>query len=152
MAFRFRLASVLRQKKRIEDQRALVLATAASRRDAVAAEHGDLRRQTETYRQALVAAATRGTTGVELRVMAESAHGAWRRARASADRLAVEASNVDVARRELVTAARERHVMEHLEEIHRADFAHRSRLTEQRQLDDLAATYHRWRRDGEWRR
>lgn len=148
MAFRFRLQPVLRLRQRVEDERALTLATAVRSRDATAGRLGHLKRETAAGRAALLAAGAHGTTGADLRALAASVTVAWRGTCAAADRLVAEESRVVEARAAVTDAARDRRALERLEAIQRGAHAARLRHHEQRQLDDLAAIYHRRRHAG----
>jgi flagellar export protein FliJ len=149
MAFRFRLASVLRLRKRVEDVHKLGLAAAARQRDAAARGRAALVRHTATCRDGLFLAGQAGSTGGTLRALADAVDESSRWTAVAADRLAVEESHVVEARADLTKAAQERRTIERLGEIGRALYDQQSRETEQRQLDDLASVYHRWRQTEE---
>lgn len=145
MAFRFRLAPVLRLRKRVEDVRKLGLAAAARTRDAAARRRGELERHTATCRDTLFVTGRAGATGGALRSLADAVDASSRWTAAAGERLASEESRVVAARKDLTKAAQERRTIERLGEIGRALWERESRGVEQRQLDDLAAVYHRWR-------
>lgn len=145
MAFRFRLAPVLRLRKRVEDVRKLGLAAAARERDAAARRREALARHTATCRDTLFVTGQDGATGGALRSLADAVDESSRWTAVAADRLATEESRVVAARDDLTKAALERRTIERLAEIGRALYEQESREAEQRQLDDLASVYHRWR-------
>lgn len=145
MAFTFRLAPVLRLRKRIEDVKKLGLAAAARTRDAAARRRDELARHTVTCRDTLFGAGQQGATGAALRVLADAVDASSRWTAVAAERVLTEESRVVAARDDLTKAARERRTIERLGEIGRALWEQELRETEQRQLDDLASVYHRWR-------
>lgn len=145
MAFRFRLAPVLRLRKRVEDARKLGLAAAARTRDTAARRRDELERHTATCRDTLFVTGQEGATGGALRSLADAVDASSRWTAAAGERLASEESRVVAAREDLTKAAQERRTIERLGEIGRALWERESREVEQRQLDDLASVYHRWR-------
>ena len=136
---------MLRLRKRVEDARKLGLAAAARTRDAAVRRHDALERHTATCRDTLYLTGQEGATGAALSSLAEAVDQSSQWTAAAADRLAAEESRVVSARGELTKAAQERRTIERLAEIGRALWEQESRETEQRQLDDLASVYHRWR-------
>jgi flagellar export protein FliJ len=146
MPFRFRLAPVLRLRKRVEDAAALELARAERRREAAAARLAETRREEEACRRDLGHTAARGATGMDLQQLAsavESLRAAGARAAAV---LGAEQARVDEARGALVQASQARRALERLEDTARAAHAHRIEAMERRQTDDIGTVGHLWRR------
>lgn len=148
MAFRFRLAPILRYRKRCEDEHALGLARALRRREAAERELVMRRREIEAGREALVAAGVGGAPGMALHLLADTVARASRWAAAAGNRLAGEQARVDRARQDLVEASRGRRILERLETTQRGLYRRRDESREQRQLDDVASRYHLWRNAG----
>ena len=141
--FAFRLARVLRHRKRLEDSRALAVREAIDRHEAARAREATLEHAAEQARVALSADCAAGVSGAALRLSADGAHDLHGRARAAAILTSAEAARVEARRAELVDAARARRALERLEEMQRAAWqAHRIRF-DQRVTDDIATTRHR---------
>ena len=147
MAFRFRLDTVLRHRKRTEDAAALDLARARQQleaiRDRLAALHAD----TEECRRQLTIAAARGATGMELSRLAFTVERLQIRSSACTTELAAQQKRVDEARDALVKASRAHRILEKLESSARRTHRTRVEKLEQRDIDELASTGFVSRRD-----
>ncbi len=141
MAFRFRLDPVLHHRERIEDERAVALSEASRRWEAIARLLDTLRAQAAAAREQLAEAGTRGSTGGELRKIAEVVAACHRRAVIVAGELTAAQAQLEAARERLVAASRDRRVLERLAGIqldgHRREVDERS----QAELDDVALRY-----------
>lgn len=146
MAKPFRLDPVLRQKKRVEDERASRLAAAARSRDAAARRVDELTAETAALTDALATAGQEGASGAELSTQAEVAERSSRWAKAAAVQLTAEQAEVEQRRLALVRASQDRRLLERLREIRREEAARRGRRLEQGELDDLASVNQLWRR------
>lgn len=148
MGFRFRLAAVLRHRRRVEEIRALALAGTRRQHGATAARLAAVEDALASGRGALLDAGRRGTTGAELARLADGVATERRRALATADRLRADEAAVETARADLVVAARDHRLVQRLEQLGRA--RHRAALdaAARRELDDIAGAYHLWRRRG----
>lgn len=141
MAFRFRLDPVLRYRKRLEDERAGALSEVSRRRETIARLLDTLRAQAAVAREELVAAGLRGSSGGELRLLAETVAAWHRRAAIVASELTAAQARLEAARARLLEASRDRRVLERLAETqldrHRRGLEARS----QTELDDVAGRY-----------
>jgi flagellar export protein FliJ len=143
--FAFRLARVLRHRRRLEDARALAVRQAIERHESARARQLSVEVAAEHARAALSADCASGVTGAALRMHAESVRDLHGRARAAAILTAAEATRVEERRAELVDAAQARRALERLEEIQRAAWRAEVDRTDQRITDDVATTRHRRR-------
>jgi flagellar export protein FliJ len=149
MAFRFRLASILRHRRRLEHGRALALAGASQHRDAIARRLSELNRQLVACRESLVTAGRHGTAAHSFLVIADVAEGLARWVRETGQRLAAAQGRVAAARAALVEAVQGRRVLERREDLQRIAYERRARTLEQRQVDEIAGLYdRRHRADG----
>lgn len=146
MAFHFRLAPLLRHRKRAEEEGTLALAWALRRRDAAAGRLAALRHETQTGREALAEAVAHGITATELRGMAEAIAALSRGAMRAEGELVAERTRAEQARVDLVRAAQERRLLERLETIQRDGYRRRLATEAQRQLDDVASVHRLWQR------
>lgn len=139
MAFDFRLRAVLRVKQRVEDQRAQVVAEAV--RQATAAAHAleEAAARCLAARDAVTRASRAGSTGAELRALAQDAETARAEVHTLAERVAVADVAVATARRALLQAAQDRRGLERLQALHRAAWLSAAHGREQRGLDDVAS-------------
>jgi flagellar FliJ protein len=141
-AFVFRLARILRHRRRIEDARALAVRQAIERHETARARQATLEVAAERARVALSGDCATGLSGASLRARADGVRDLHGRARAAAILTTAEASRVEERRTELVEAARERRALERLEEIQRAAWQAALRRADQRTTDDIATTRH----------
>jgi flagellar export protein FliJ len=146
MAFRFRLAPVLRYRKRLEDTAALELARAEQQHEAVRVRLVQLRAEEAACRRDLGLTAERGATGMELDGLARAVESLRSRSLRGEAALAGERQRVEEAHRALVDASRARRILERLEDAARAAHARRIELIERRQTDDIGTVGHSWRR------
>jgi flagellar FliJ protein len=139
VGFRFRLAPLLRHRERTEDHRALALARAVERREAVARRVATLSAEIREARGTLTGALLRGVAGVELRGLVAATEVLARRAARAREALGQADADVARAREALVEAARARRALERLSarqhEAYRTDLERRGH----RELDDLAS-------------
>ncbi len=142
----FRLDPVLRQRKRVEEERAAELAVTTRRRDAAAERLEAQTVETVTLTGEVTAAGLEGATGGELAARAELAERSSRWTGAAAAQLATEETEVDARRTALVHAAQDRRLLERLREIRREEAARQRQQREQREYDDLASANRLWRR------
>ena len=140
--FSFRLARVLRHRRRLEDARALAVREAIDRHETARAREATLERAAEQARETLRTDCAAGTTGAALRLTADGVTDLHGRARAAAILTAAEAARVEEKRVELVDAARARRALERLEEMQRAAWQAERLRTDQRTTDDIATTRH----------
>jgi flagellar export protein FliJ len=146
MAFHFRLEPVLRYRQRVEDAAALDLVRAQQRLEAISRKLAQARDEMAACTRALVAAAARGTTGMELGHLAHSVETLDRHSAVTTAELGAQRERVEQARGGLVEAARSRQVLTRLGESHRTAYARRLDVLERRQADDVAAANYLWRR------
>ena len=140
--FAFRLARLLRHRRRLEDARALAVRQAIDRHEHARTRQVSVELAAERAREALNAECGSGVTGAALRAHADGVHDLHGRARAAAILTAAEASRIAERRAELVEAARARRALERLEEIQRAAWRAEVARTDQRTTDDVATTRH----------
>lgn len=136
--FIFRLAPVLRHRRRTEDARAREMRRATERLESARVRQNGLERETEAARAALAVEAVTGITGSALRMRADGVRDAISRACAAAAVTTTEAARVEERRAELVEAARARRILERLEDVRRSAWHAEIRRAEQRENDDLA--------------
>jgi flagellar FliJ protein len=141
-AFVFRLARILRHRRRIEDARALAVRRAIERHETARARQATLEVAAERARAALTGDCAIGLSGASLRARADGVRDLHGRARAAAILTTAEASRAEERRAELVEAARERRALERLEEIQRAAWQAELTRADQRTTDDIATTRH----------
>jgi flagellar export protein FliJ len=143
--FRFRLATVLRQRRHLRDRRALELAHAAASATAAAAALGARERALAASREALGAAGRRGVPGADLAGLGQVVEHAGRLVGTARARLETAVAETDAARRQLVGADRDLRAVTRLHEL--ALEAHRRELDrrEAKRLDEVASIQH-WRR------
>lgn len=139
MAFRFRLAQVHRLRKRIEDERALALAQARRSGAALAGRLARLRSDAVSAGGALVTASTRGTSGAELRRLADVVAACRHAAATAVEELALAQARLEAARRRLEAAARDRRVLERLSELQRDVHRRRLEARSQAELDEIGS-------------
>jgi len=145
MAFRFRLAPVLRQRRWAEDMAALDFAhaqrllAAAQRRLAV------VRAEVLASQQALAGAAGRGSTGVEIGRLARTIDELHASSLLAAAETAGQRERVERARAKLARATHARQVLQQLEDGARAAHARHIATLEQRMTEDVAAAGQIWR-------
>lgn len=146
MAFRFRLASVLRYRRHVEDVRGLALARAARERDEMARRLAGLRDDAAAARRSLIALARAGVEASRIQLLAAEVVLAERLAAAAALDLAQREADLLRARAALIEASRDRQMLEQLERTQRE--AHHERIDDAhaRELDDVASRYHERRR------
>ena len=140
--FAFRLARLLRHRRRIEDARALAVRQAIERHESARTRQMSLELAAEHARAGLNAECATGATGATLRAYADGVDDLHGRARAAAILTAAEASRIEERRAELVEAARARRALERLEEIQRAAWRAEIARADQRTTDDIATTRH----------
>ena len=140
--FAFRLARILRHRRRLEDARALAVRQAIERHASARTRQASLERAAEQARDALNADFAAGGTGADLRAHADGVVDLHGRARAAAILTAAEATRIEERRAELIEAARARRALERLEEIQRAAWQAEAARTDQRITDDVATTRH----------
>jgi flagellar FliJ protein len=145
MLFRFRLAPVLRHRKRLEDAAALDLAQAQQRLEAISRQLTRTRDEMAARTRALAARAARGTTGMELEHLARDVQTLGLRSEISAAEAAEQRGRTQQARESLVEASRSRQVLERLEDSQRAAHARQLDVVERRQTDDVTAANYLWR-------
>jgi len=145
MLFRFRLAPVLRHRKRLEDAAALDLAHAQRRLEAISRQLTRTRDEMAARTRALAARAARGTTGMELERLARDVQtlGSW--SEISTAEITEQHGRTRQARESLIEASRARQVLERLEETQRSAHARELDVMERRQMDDVTAANHLWR-------
>jgi flagellar export protein FliJ len=143
VSFVFRLGSVLRHRRRVEDVRALALALARTHEARAAQALGAAQEGARAAQGALGDAAFIGTTGAALGELARGVEDGRRRAEAAARDLAVTEARSEATRVELVEAARARRTLERLEEVQRAAHRREVDVREQRMVDEVAAIAHR---------
>ena len=141
-AFVFRLARILRHRRRIEDARALAVRQAIERHETARARQVTLELAAVHARATLTADCAAGLSGAWLRVHADGVRDLHGRARAAAILTAAEASRVEERRAELVEAARARRALERLEEIQRTGWQAERARADQRTTDEIATTRH----------
>jgi flagellar export protein FliJ len=146
MAFHFRLALVLHHRQRVEDTAALDLARAQQRLEAISRQLAQARDKMAACTRALVAAAARGTTGMELGHLAHEVETLNRRSTLTAVELDAQRERTEQARAGLIEAARSRQVLERLGESQRAAHARWLDGLERREADDVTAANFFWRR------
>jgi flagellar export protein FliJ len=142
VAFRFRLAAVLRHRRHVEDLRGQELARALRGRDQVLAQLAALRAEAAGHRSALAARGRAGTDGATLASAASTIELLDRLATAAARELAAAEAALAVARRALVEASRERRLLEVLERGQREAHEARVEAAATREMDDIASRYH----------
>jgi flagellar export protein FliJ len=141
MAFRFRLDPVLRYRKRLEDERSVALAEASRRSEALAQLLDTLRARAATAREELAAAGVSGSSGGELRQIAEAIAAFHRRAVVVASELTAARAKLEAARARLVATSRDRRVLERLAETQLDRHRRGAEARSQAELDDVAARY-----------
>jgi flagellar export protein FliJ len=141
MAFRFRLAPLLRHRARLEDERALALARAVERREHAAQRLAVLCVETVRVRAALIGAATAGSTGADLCLLAEAVGASARRTAVAGQAVLADDFRVAGARAELVRATRDRRMLERFESQQREARDRVLVARTQRELDDIASIY-----------
>lgn len=143
MSFHFRLASVLRHRRRLEDAQALALARDRALEAAAGEALSAARHVTRDARATLGDAAFIGTTGAALGDLALRVHHAERGADTAGQDLATAQAQSEAARAALVEAAQARRTLERLEEVQRAAHRRAAQVREQKSIDEVAALYHR---------
>jgi flagellar export protein FliJ len=138
VAFRFRLAPLLRHRARTEDLLALALARAIERREGAARRLAVLRAEAEAGRAALAHSLRQGTGGMELRALGTAIQVLARRVRWGEEMLAAADDAVQAARAVLARATRDRRALERLEAIAREGYARDRARAEARALDEVA--------------
>jgi flagellar export protein FliJ len=137
--FVFRLASVLRHRRRTEDAHAREVRQAIDRHQSAAARQAAIEHATRAARAALAASAAGGLSGAALGTFAEGVRDLTGRARVAVALTAAEAACVEERRVELVGAARARRALERLEEMRRSVWHAEVARAEQRGNDEAAA-------------
>jgi flagellar export protein FliJ len=140
--FTFRLARILRHRRRTEDARARAVRQAIERHETARTRQATLEAATELARRALTENCGAGVAAASLRLHADGVRDLHGRARAAAILTAAEASRVGERRAELVEAARARRALERLEEIQRGAWQADSARADQRTTDEVATTRH----------
>lgn len=138
--FVFRLARLLRHRRRVEEARALALRHATQLRDAAHARQVTLEHAAAQARAVLNAHCTAGITGATLRLHAERVRDLQGRACAAETETAGETARVEERRAELVEAARDRKALERLEEMQRAAWHMAVARGDQRTTDEIATS------------
>ena len=140
--FAFRLARVLRHRRRLEDARALAVRQAIDRHETARARQATLEVAAAQARRALTHDCATGVDGAWLRLRADGVRDLHGRARAAAILTSAEAARIEERRAELVDAARARRVLERLEELQRGAWLAAHARADQRTIDDIATTRH----------
>jgi flagellar export protein FliJ len=140
--FTFRLARILRHRRRTEDGRALAVRQAIERHETARTLQVTLECAAEQARSALTTNCSAGVSAASLRAHADGVRDLHGRARAAAILTAAEASRVEERRAALVEAARARRALERLEEIQRGAWTAEHARADQRTTDEVAATRH----------
>ena len=139
MAFRFRLETVLRVKRRLEEAAQMELAQLKNRKGNLEQELKGLKSRLEQLRQELSEKLGRGMKADEF-LLAQQAAGALE---ARMDSLRKELSKLDLeirgARHRLTQAYRERKLVENLKQRHRSRYVLEQARAEQNELDELAS-------------
>jgi len=138
--FTFRLARVLRHRRRIEDVRARAAREAVERRARAQAHAEALEGDTAVARAALHDVCTEGVAAGLLQEHARAVHDRGRLAAAAAAVTAREAREAEARRAALVAAAQERQMLERLEAVQRAVWQAALRRADQRTTDEIATT------------
>ncbi len=146
MAFVFRLESVLRHRRHLEDEAALAFARAQDRLGALRGRLTGLAAEAAATRQALGERADQGSTGADLARLANGLEEIYMRSALCAAEVAAQVERVERARQDLVEATRARRILERLEETARAEHARHEAVLEQRQTDEVATSGQLWRR------
>ncbi len=141
-AFAFRLARLLRHRRRVEEARALAVRGAIERREAACARQATLERAATQARHSLNAECVTGLTGASLRLRADGVRDLLGRTRAAAVDAAAEADRVEERRAELIEAAQQRRALERLEDIQRAAWQVAMTRNDQRVTDEIATSRH----------
>lgn len=137
MSFAFRLAPVLRYRKRTEDSRASVLAVAVRSHAAAAERQAALVHEIAACRDAIRIAGARSATGFEIQCLDEAATAATNEAAAAAAELTHTGARVEAAREDLMRASRDRRSLERLQEMKRVEYAQLRTDAERALLDEL---------------
>jgi flagellar export protein FliJ len=140
--FTFRLARILRHRRRTEDARARSVRQAIERHETARTRQAMLESAAELARGALTEHCSAGVAAALLRLHADGVRDLHGRARAAAILTAAEASRVEERRAELVEAARARRALERLEEMQRGAWQADSARADQRTTDEVATTRH----------
>jgi flagellar export protein FliJ len=138
--FMFRLAPLLRRRRRTEDVCARELRRAIEQHQSAQADEAALARALAVAQASLAAETAAGLSGAALRTLAGAVDDLTTRVRTAAALTATEAAHVERRRTELVDAARARRTMERLEEMQREAWRAGIARAEQRIDDDLATT------------
>jgi flagellar export protein FliJ len=140
--FAFRLARLLRHRRRVEEARALAVRGAIERHEAAVTRQGTLERAATQARTSLNAACATGLTAASLRLRAEEVRDLLGRARAAGAVAVAEAARVEERRAELIDAAQHRRALERLEGIQRAAWQAAMTREDQRVTDEIATSRH----------
>jgi flagellar protein FliJ len=140
--FTFRLARLLRHRRRVEETRALAMRGAIEQHEAACARQVAFEHSATEARASLNADCAAGLTAASLRVRVEGVSDLFSRARAAAEDAAAEALRVEERRAELIEAAQQRRALERLEEIQRAAWKAATIRNDQRVTDEIATTRH----------
>lgn len=140
--FTFRLARILRHRRRTEDGRALAVRQALERHETARTRQATLESAADLARSALTMDCNAGVAAAALRLHADGVRDLHGRARAAALLTAAEASRVEERRAALVEAARARRALERLEEIQRGAWQAEHAREDQRTTDEVATTRH----------
>ncbi|HUO62173.1 MAG TPA: flagellar export protein FliJ [Terriglobales bacterium] len=146
MAFHFRLASVLRHRKHLEDAAALDLARANLRLEALSRQLTRICDEMAARTRDIGASAARGASGMELRRKADDVQTLDRWSVLTAAEAAAQREQRERARQSLVEASRSREAIERLEASQRAAHAREVEAMERRRADEVTAASYLWRR------
>ncbi|HYE90847.1 MAG TPA: flagellar export protein FliJ [Terriglobales bacterium] len=138
--FTFRLARVLRHRRRLEDVRARAVREAVERRARAQAHAEALGHATDAARAALGGACADGIPAGTLQDHARAVLDLGRLTEAAAQVTATAAQEAESRRVTLVAAAQERQMLERLEAIQRAAWQASLRRADQRTTDEIATT------------
>lgn len=145
MVFHFRLASVLRHRKRLEDAARLDLARANLRLEALSRRLARICDEMAARTLAIAASAERGARGMELGQMAADVQTLERWSSRAGAEAAEQRERVERGRQSLIEASRSRQAMERLEASQRAVHAREQEAAERRRADDATAASYLWR-------
>ena len=145
MAFQFRLESVLRHRKRLEDAAALELARANLRLEALSRQLTRICDEMAACTQAIAVSAVRGASGAALGQMAGDVQTLSRWSARTAAEATAQREATERARHNLIEASRARQAIERLEAQHRAAHVREVEIRERRRADEGAAASYSWR-------
>jgi flagellar export protein FliJ len=120
-AFRLRLDSVLRHRRRLEENAALELASKRRNVGLIGQRLAALNGEIERSRRALAAPGREGSTGLDLRRLSRHVESLKAEVVSVSSLLVAEGALMEQARERLVTAAQDRGVLERLVDAPRAE-------------------------------